>query len=167
LPETKYGGERRSYAHYIPDVISKPIQGRTYFEYKKRQIAEQQAQTNYSKCHTTKTDGGTMKKKSALLDRWFPHPFVSVIVGLSWVMLSHSVWLTDILIAFFWQFLFHVWYSPLLHVHHIIGDLQSTIFVVLWDIVISNIRVAKLVLGPIDRYNLNGIAFRWKHNMRK
>ncbi len=38
-------------------------------------------------------------QKISLLDRWLPHPFVSFLVFLSWLMLSHSVDPTDILMA--------------------------------------------------------------------
>lgn len=30
-------------------------------------------------------------KVSSVFQRWFPHPLVSVIVGLSWLMLNHSL----------------------------------------------------------------------------
>lgn len=46
-------------------------------------------------------------KKDSLLERWFPHPFVSVIVVLSWLMLSHSVEFGHLLLALYWVFLFH------------------------------------------------------------
>ncbi|MBJ9984129.1 Na+/H+ antiporter subunit E [Acinetobacter sp. S40] len=94
-----------------------------------------------------------MEKKSPFLERWFPHPFVSVIVGLSWVMLAHSVSADNILIAIILAILIPRLVQPFItrtpHIHwkHAI----HLFFVVLWDIVISNIRVAKLVLGPTDR----------------
>ena len=38
-------------------------------------------------------------QKIALLDRWFPHPFVSFMVFLSWLMLSGSVELSTLFLA--------------------------------------------------------------------
>jgi multicomponent K+:H+ antiporter subunit E len=38
-------------------------------------------------------------QKRALLDRWFPHPFVSFLIFVTWLMLSHSLDITDIFIA--------------------------------------------------------------------
>ncbi|MPW45693.1 Na+/H+ antiporter subunit E [Acinetobacter guerrae] len=94
-----------------------------------------------------------MKKKSPLLERWFPHPFVSVLVGLSWVMLAHSVSADNILIAIVLAILIPRLVQPFItrtpHIHW--KQAIYLFFVVLWDIVISNIRVAKLVLGPTDR----------------
>lgn len=94
-----------------------------------------------------------MDKKSSLLERWFPHPFVSVIVGLSWVMLAHSVSADNILIAVILAILIPRLVQPFItrtpHIHW--KQAIRLFFVVLWDIVVSNIRVAKLVLGPTDR----------------
>lgn len=94
-----------------------------------------------------------MKKKSALLERWFPHPLVSVIVGLSWIMLAHSVSADNILIAVIMAILIPRLVQPFItrtpHIHW--RQAIHLFFVVLWDIVVSNIRVAKLVLGPTDR----------------
>ncbi|MGL5159925.1 MAG: Na+/H+ antiporter subunit E, partial [Acinetobacter junii] len=38
-------------------------------------------------------------QKITLLDRWFPHPFVSFMVFLSWLMLSGSVELSTLFLA--------------------------------------------------------------------
>ncbi len=38
-------------------------------------------------------------QKTSFLDRWLPHPFVSVIVALSWIMLAHSLDLATLLMA--------------------------------------------------------------------
>ena len=39
-------------------------------------------------------------QKRALLDRWFPHPFVSFLIFATWLMLSHSLDIADIFTAF-------------------------------------------------------------------
>ncbi len=36
---------------------------------------------------------------SKLLERWFPHPFVSFLIIIFWLMLSHSLDASDLLMA--------------------------------------------------------------------
>lgn len=88
----------------------------------------------------------------AAIFRIFPHPTVSVIVSLAWVMLQHSLSPGHLLFA-----LFLGWMIPLLTQNFIIRtpniDWYTSIrlfFVVLWDIVISNIRIARAILGSPD-----------------
>ncbi|KAA8733713.1 Na+/H+ antiporter subunit E [Acinetobacter qingfengensis] len=83
----------------------------------------------------------------------FPHPLVSGIVVLAWLMLQHSVSSGNLLLA-----LFLGWLIPKLMQNFIVRtpDLNwlaavKLFFVVLKDIILSNIRVAKLVLGPAHR----------------
>lgn len=93
-----------------------------------------------------------MKKKSFFL-RWFSHPFVSIIVALSWLMLAHSVSAGNMLIAIILGIVIPRFVRPFItrtpHIHWKLA--VRLFFVVLWDIVVSNVRVAKLVLGPTDR----------------
>jgi len=92
-------------------------------------------------------------QKLSLLDRWFPHPFVSVLIFLSWLMLAHSLDATDILIAVILAVGIARLVSPFItrtpHIHW--TPAIKLFFVVLWDIVVSNFRVAKMVLGPMDQ----------------
>ncbi|MCH7335448.1 Na+/H+ antiporter subunit E [Acinetobacter sp. NIPH 2699] len=92
-------------------------------------------------------------QKVTLLDRWFPHPFVSCLVFLSWLMLAHSLDASDLLIALLLGIVIPRLVRPFIartpHIHWI--PAIKLIFVVLWDIVISNFRVAKMVLGPMDK----------------
>lgn len=92
-------------------------------------------------------------QKVALLDRWFPHPFVSFLVFLSWLMLSHSLDLTDILVAILLAIIIPRLIGPFIsrtpHIHW--TPAVKLFFVVLWDIIVSNFRVAKMVLGPMDQ----------------
>ena len=92
-------------------------------------------------------------KKHSFLERWFPHPFVSVIVGLSWLMLAHSISSGNIFIAIILAiFIPRLVSNFIVRTPHIHWKLAVKLFfVVLWDIIISNIRMAKLVLGPTDR----------------
>ena len=92
-------------------------------------------------------------KKNSLLERWFPHPLVSVIIGMSWVMLAHSASAGNVFIAIVLGILIPRLVQPFItrtpHIHWKLAI--KLFFVVLWDIIVSNIRVAKLVLGPTDR----------------
>lgn len=82
--------------------------------------------------------------------RWFAHPIISLLVAVSWLALSRSLEPVHLLSALLLglivprlirQFLPEGTpvYWPA--VPHLVG-------IVLWDIVMSNITVAKLVLGP-------------------
>ncbi len=92
-------------------------------------------------------------QKVTLLDRWLPHPFVSFLVFLSWLMLSHSLDLTDILVAILLAIIIPRLVGPFIsrtpHIHW--TPAVKLFFVVLWDIIVSNFRVAKMVLGPMDQ----------------
>ena len=94
-----------------------------------------------------------MKPNSSLIGRCLPHPFVSVLVAVSWLMLSHSIELFDFTMAIILGLMI-----PKLLQAFIIRtpnlNWQPAIrmfFVVLWDIIVSNIRVAKQVLGPTQK----------------
>lgn len=86
---------------------------------------------------------------------WLAHPALSVLLALSWLALSHSLELFHLLSAALLGLI-----VPRL-LHGFLHGLQSSPVnwlaamdlcrVVLWDIVMSNIAVAKLVLGPLDR----------------
>ena len=90
------------------------------------------------------------KKSDSFLRRMFPHPLVSVIVFLAWFMLQHSLSFGNLLLS-----AILAWGIPKL-MQGFIGTTPNInwtetiklFFVVLWDIIISNFRVAKLVLGP-------------------
>jgi multicomponent K+:H+ antiporter subunit E len=90
-----------------------------------------------------------MQNKS-LFARILPHPFVSVIVAMSWLMLNHSAESFDFVVAISLGLIIPKLIQPfIIHTPNI--HWKSAIqlfFVVLWDIVISNIKVAKQVLGP-------------------
>ncbi len=88
-----------------------------------------------------------------LIVRILPHPFVSFLVAMAWLMLQHSFSSGNIILAIILG-----WGIPKLMQGFVVRtpDIQwleaiQLFFVVLWDVIISNIRVAKLVLGPTDR----------------
>jgi len=83
---------------------------------------------------------------------WFDHPVLSVLLGLSWLALSHSVelvhLLSALLIGLILPRLLHPFLMPADHIDWM-AALRLTV-VVLKDIVLSNITVARLVLGPMS-----------------
>lgn len=96
----------------------------------------------------------------SILSRWLPHPLVSVIVGLSWLMLSHSLDAATLIMAAVLAILIPRMVRPFIDYTPNIQwqPAFKLFFVVLWDIIISNLRVAKLVLGPTK--NLHPKWFR-------
>ncbi|AWL27783.1 Na+/H+ antiporter subunit E [Acinetobacter defluvii] len=91
-----------------------------------------------------------MENKVSFLDRCFPHPFVSLVVALSWLMLGHSFELFDIFCALLLGLIIPKLVQPFIvrtpNIQWVLAI--KLFFVVLWDIILSNIRVAKQVLGP-------------------
>lgn len=83
--------------------------------------------------------------------RWLPHPTLSVVLALVWVLLQQSLapaqLLTAAVLALGLPWLLHGFMGDSVHPRsprtmlHLAG-------VVLWDIVMSNITVARIVLNP-------------------
>ncbi|ATO19386.1 Na+/H+ antiporter subunit E [Acinetobacter sp. LoGeW2-3] len=98
--------------------------------------------------------------KESFLRRWFPHPLVSVIVGVSWTLLNHSLDAGTLVTALFLAVLIprmvfrFIDYTPNIHWLPAI----RLFFVVIWDVIVANIKVAILVLGPTK--NLHPKWFR-------
>lgn len=106
-----------------------------------------QIQPNTQHDHSTTSDP---VQTDAMHSGMFPHPLVSFLVFISWLMLQHSVSLGNLLLA-----LILAWMIPKIMQAFITRTPQldwltalKLFFVVLYDIIISNFRVAKLVLGP-------------------
>lgn len=89
-------------------------------------------------------------QKISFVDRWFPHPLVSVLCGLSWIMLAQSLDAATLIMALLLAFAIPKLLSPFIDRTPNINWLEALklFFVVVWDIVVCNINVAKLVLGP-------------------
>lgn len=89
-------------------------------------------------------------QKTSFWENWLPHPFVSVIVALSWIMLAHSLDSATLLMALLLGILIPRLVNPFITRTPNInwGLALKLFFVVLWDIILCNIKVAKLVLGP-------------------
>ena len=83
--------------------------------------------------------------------RWLSHPILSLLLGVSWLALSHSLapvhLLSALLIALIVPRLIHPFLGPAASIHW--GAALRLVWVVLKDIVMSNITVARLVLGPM------------------
>ncbi|MGE8538227.1 MAG: Na+/H+ antiporter subunit E [Acinetobacter sp.] len=96
----------------------------------------------------------------AFLQRWFPHPLVSVIVGLSWVLLAHNLEAGTLLVALVLAIIIPKMVAPFIDYTPNIqwGPALRLFFVVVWDIIVANLKVAKLVLGPTK--NLHPKWFR-------
>lgn len=82
---------------------------------------------------------------------WWPHPLLSALLALAWLALQHSLAVAPVLTA-----LVLAWLVPRL-VHGFLGErlrirswpsAARLLFVVLWDIIVSNVTVARIVLSP-------------------
>lgn len=91
--------------------------------------------------------------KLAWIDRCFPHPFVSVVVAGSWLILSHSLDASDLLLAAIQAIIIPKLLQNFITRTPNIDWKTAThlFFVVLRDVVVSNFVVAKLVLGSTDK----------------
>lgn len=84
---------------------------------------------------------------------WFDHPVLSLLLGVSWLALSHSLALVHILSAVLIGLIVPKMIGGFLKPAdrmHMPSVIRLT-GVVLWDIVVSNITVARLVLGSMDK----------------
>lgn len=84
---------------------------------------------------------------------WFAHPVLSLLLGASWLLMSNSLepvhLLSALLIALIVPRLIHPFLGPANSIAW--GAAVRLTLVVLYDIVVSNITVARLVLGPQSR----------------
>jgi multicomponent K+:H+ antiporter subunit E len=83
---------------------------------------------------------------------WCDHPILSVLLGLSWLALSQSLAPVHLLSAVLIGVIVPRLVGPLLPAAEAVHwpTVWRLTLVVLWDIVISNIAVARLVLGPMS-----------------
>ena len=89
-------------------------------------------------------------QKIAFWQTWLPHPVVSILVALSWIMLAHSLNAATLLMAALLAVFIPRLVDPFLtSTPNIDWRAALKLFVVvLWDIIVCNVKVAKLVLGP-------------------
>ena len=83
---------------------------------------------------------------------WFDHPVLSLLLAATWLSLSRSLEPVHLLSAALIGLIVPRLLRGLLHVGGPIRWIPAIrlTFVVTWDIVMSNITVAKLVLGPMS-----------------
>jgi multicomponent K+:H+ antiporter subunit E len=94
--------------------------------------------------------------KSDTLDNrkgWFDHPVLSLLLAACWLALSRSLEPVHLLSAALLGLLVPRLLRRVLHVGNPIrwGPAVRLTLIVMWDIVLSNITVARLVLGPMGR----------------
>jgi multicomponent K+:H+ antiporter subunit E len=91
--------------------------------------------------------------KISFWQRWVPHPFVTVIVFISWLMLAHSFAAASLVMAAILAIAIPKMVRQFIEYTHEIrwGLAIQLALVVLWDIIKSNFIVAKQVLGPMDQ----------------
>lgn len=84
----------------------------------------------------------------------WPHPLMSALVAAAWLLLNQSLapaqLITAALLAWWLPRLLHGFLGPAAQVHAW-GTLARLMVTVLWDIVVSNFIVARLVLSPSAR----------------
>lgn len=85
--------------------------------------------------------------------RWFGRPWLSVLLAVSWLLLQHTLapvhLISAVLIGLVVPRLLHG-FLPTMAPLRLVPALRL-LGVVLWDIVVSNFVVARLVLGPMSR----------------
>ncbi|MBT9552436.1 MAG: monovalent cation/H+ antiporter subunit E [Hydrogenophaga sp.] len=91
---------------------------------------------------------------------WFAHPVLSVLLASSWLALSHSLEPVHLLSALLIGLVVPRLLNPFLSQASVVHwpTVLRLVGVVLWDIVVSNLVVARLVLGPMDRMRPAWIA---------
>jgi multicomponent K+:H+ antiporter subunit E len=93
------------------------------------------------------------QQKSKAGAGWFDHPALSALLAGSWLALSHSLEPVHLLSAALIGLVLPRLLRPFMPEPSAIrwAPVPRLLAVVVWDIVMSNIAVAKLVLGPISR----------------
>lgn len=85
---------------------------------------------------------------------WLPHPLASVILGSVWLMLNNTVAFAHVLLAVVLgiaiPWVARAFWPEQLRLRHPLVALKLSA-VVLFDIVVANLNVARLVLGPTAR----------------
>ena len=84
---------------------------------------------------------------------WFDHPVLSLLLAATWLMLSRSLEPVHLISAALVGLIVPRLLRGLLHEGSPIrwGAAFRLTLVVIWDIVLSNVTVARLVLGPMGR----------------
>ena len=85
--------------------------------------------------------------------RWLPHPWLSVLLAFSWLVLQHTLAPFHLISAVLVGLVVPRLLKGFLPTAQPVRFFPAVrlLGVVLWDIVVSNITVARLVLGPMSR----------------
>ena len=82
-----------------------------------------------------------------------PHPFLSVLLALCWLLLMHQVNVGQLIMAIAAGIIIpkmtQFFIQPAEPLHW--PTVLKLLLIVIWDIIISNLRVAKQVLGPLEK----------------
>lgn len=85
---------------------------------------------------------------------WFGHPWLSMLLALLWLLMQQSLapahLLSAVVLALLVPRLVHGFLGPASRVHSVSAAMRLCA-VVLWDIVVSNVVVARIVLDPTSR----------------
>jgi multicomponent K+:H+ antiporter subunit E len=84
---------------------------------------------------------------------WFSHPVISVLLALGWLLLQQSATVPNLItaavLALVVPRLLHGFLGPPTR-PQAVGASVRLFFVVLWDIVVANLTVARIVLSPVS-----------------
>jgi multicomponent K+:H+ antiporter subunit E len=85
---------------------------------------------------------------------WFAHPVLSLLLAVAWLLLQQSLapgnLITAVLLGLLVPRLLHGFLGAPVYVHNW-GMVLRLTFTVLWDIVVANFTVARIVLSPWSR----------------
>ena len=104
----------------------------------------------------------------SLLQRWFPHPFVSVIVAMSWVMLAHNMEAGTLLMAIFLAILIPRMVALSLITRRISGgSRRCACFGSLFGTSLSQTLSSDSGAGTDQNLHPKWFRYRWIPNMKK
>lgn len=89
-----------------------------------------------------------------LVERWLPHPVISGILLVMWLLLNHSVSAGHVVLGAILAVLIPMFTRRFFPEPVFLARLGTTlrfVGVVLWDILVASITVARLTLGPTSR----------------
>lgn len=85
--------------------------------------------------------------------RWFPHPLISAALLAIWLVLNSSIALGQLVLGAFLSWAIP-WFARAVWNRHVAIHRPATalrlLATVLYDIVVANLNVARLVLGPVS-----------------
>jgi len=89
-----------------------------------------------------------------MIDRLLPRPILSMVILVLWLVLASSVGIGQVLLGAIIAITIPIatasfWPEPIKVVRPLTG--LRLFVVLLWDVLVANVRVARLVVGPLDR----------------